>query len=139
MMLSKKCQECTHANTIGDCEGRTNEELQRTPCGKWEFDMNLLAESEEELGERQEQNKPLATNYDDNDKPIINETPADKFRRISANRLKRALYDLKLLAQFGRLYRQYEWTQAQADDIMVALQKGVDVVNYNLTSKALKQ
>ena len=130
-MLSKHCQECIHANTLGDCEGKTNEELHQIPCSRWEFDVNLLDESEDEQ-QLESENKGYTVDAIDSNVPPKNESPANKFKRISAKRLKRTLYELKLLAQFGRLHKQYEWTQQQADEIVAILQEAIDKVKNKL-------
>jgi len=161
MILSRYCQECKLSST-GECGGKTDEELnQQTPsvindktpgirCSRYvfndldetideDFDNDEPTDAElNEIEQKESVNKVPQTQTNKK------ETPAERFDRIVKKRLERTLYELKLLAQFGRLailrvnikdgreVRQYEWTHQRADEIKVILQKAVDFVNDEL-------
>ena len=153
-VLAGKCQECVHLNTLDDCEGLTKATFDLTPCSRYKFDSSVMEDgTEEETQDLPVTAQVLGTSPDNakivtdvaQSKDVVRvteqstngkESPADKFKRILAKRMKRMEYELKLLAQFGRLHNQYEWTQGQVDDIMATLQKGIDTIKIELTKYA---
>ena len=139
-MLAKLCQECKTGND-GKCEGKTAEEIaaQKNKCNKYVFDNACLDDAEETPVET-----PIIADVAQS-KDVIKvtkrcaisgETPADRFKRILAKRMIRIQYELKLLAQFGRLHKGYAWTQVQVDEVLTALNKGIETVKTELTTYA---
>lgn len=161
-VLAGKCQECVHANSKTDCEGLTKAEFDANPCHKYKFDASCVEnETEDEqtlVEDAPEQEGPTEETIIEKEKTkseqIVDvaitkqkETPAEKFIRISNKRLERCRYELKLMAQLGRLsvtYTRkdgskalaYEFTHEQVATIANTLQNAVDSVKIELTQYA---
>jgi hypothetical protein len=115
---------------------------QKRPCKNYELATDDFVEDEDEVTDKDSiDNNDVVLhspqhgacdNAEHVDSGTGTESLADKFVRISGKRLTRALYELKLMAQFGRLRKQYDWTQEQADAIVLALKQAVDKVEQQL-------
>lgn len=144
MMLSKKCQECTHTNTLEDCEGKTKEELQRIPCSKWEFDMSLLEQPADE--DTQEQDEPETIDEKLNQQPdkpskidqlvcpelqpVSNNKKAQNFVRLAEKRLIMVMDTIRKMDNLTNSYN-YQWSQKQGQQIVKTIRDAVDKLERN--------
>lgn len=154
-VLASKCQECIHANSKADCEGLTKAEFDANPCHRYKFDSSCIEDEQETKEQTNEQmpvdipieETPIEKQEQTTPETKGKETPAEKFRRIAGKRLERCQYELKLLAQLGRLsvaYTRkdgskalaYEYTHDQVNTIVNTLQNAVEHVRIELTQYA---
>ncbi len=66
-------------------------------------------------------------------RPIpMDEDPEDRFRRVVAPRVQRALHELDKLLSVANNTNRYAWDEQQARMIVEALRKQVDAVDFAL-------